>query len=161
MPKPFAQTDENKFRVSSRKLVPLLIIAGCLIAYYFSTQFERVPPILKRGMQPADFPQLILGLLIGLSIVLLLFDKAKTPKKLPRQVLILIMLLGGFVLLAELDLFLGLGIFSATLSFAWGERRIKMLALIGIVMPFAVFFLFDTVFEVRFPRGLLTNIWYG
>jgi len=24
-----------------------------------------------------------------------------------------------------------------------------------------VFFLFDLVFRVRFPRGLLTSLWYG
>lgn len=32
---------------------------------------------------------------------------------------------------------------------------------VGLVMPVAIFFLFDQVFEIRFPRGLLTNLWYG
>ena len=52
-------------------------------------------------------------------------------------------------------------IFAAALTFYWGERRPLMLATVGLVMPLAIFFLFDQVFEIRFPRGLLTNLWYG
>jgi hypothetical protein len=35
------------------------------------------------------------------------------------------------------------------------------LGLVAIVSPALVFFLFDMVFRIRFPRGLLTNLWYG
>ena len=50
----------------SRWVIPGLIILSCAIAFYFTTQFDRVPEILKRGIQPSDFPQLTLLLLIGL-----------------------------------------------------------------------------------------------
>jgi hypothetical protein len=47
------------------------------------------------------------------------------------------------------------------LTILWGERRAWAIILVGLFVPFSVFFLFDSIFEVRFPRGLLTNIWYG
>ena len=54
----------------SRWVIPGLIILFCAIAFYLTTQFDRVPEILKRGIQPSDFPQLILFLLIGLACLL-------------------------------------------------------------------------------------------
>ena len=69
-------------------------------------------------------------------------------------------LLIGFMLIAEIDLFLGLGLFALALTLLWGERRAWVLLLVGVIAPLAVFFLFDGIFEVRFPRGILTIFWY-
>jgi len=66
-----------------------------------------------------------------------------------------------FVLLTQIDLFLALGLFAAGLSIYWGERRLLHLGIVGLIVPVTVFFLFDQVFKIRFPRGLLTNLWYG
>ena len=66
-----------------------------------------------------------------------------------------------FVALVQLDLFIALAIFAALLALYWGERKIKNILLVGLVVPVGVFFLFDQVFKIRFPRGLLTNLWYG
>ena len=33
--------------------------------------------------------------------------------------------------------------------------------LVAVVTPATVFFLFDLVLKIRFPRGILTNLWYG
>jgi hypothetical protein len=43
----------------------------------------------------------------------------------------------------------------------WGERRWHAVVGIGLMMPALIFLLFDQVFEIRFPRGVLTNLWYG
>ena len=145
----------------SRYAVPAGIIVFCVWAYWLSTQFERVPPILKRGMQPEDFPQLVIGLIIMLSVYLIFRDDSKAPEPLTRMVQMTIGLLIGFLLIAEIDLFLGLGLFAVSLTALWGERRAWALVLVGIIAPVAVFVLFDGIFEVRFPRGLLTNLWYG
>jgi putative tricarboxylic transport membrane protein len=32
---------------------------------------------------------------------------------------------------------------------------------VSVLSPTLIFLLFDQVFRIRFPRGLLTNIWYG
>ncbi len=160
------QTDSEAAPVESRSalsrtIVPAGIIMFCIIAYWFSTQFDRVPPILKRGMQPSDFPQLVIGLIIMLSVFLLFRDTSPAPERLSALVQKTMGLLIGFLLIAEVDLFLGLAAFGAALSALWGERRIWALLLVGIVAPVVIFFLFDGIFEVRFPRGLLTNLWYG
>ncbi len=154
-------TSKNTPSGLSRKAVPAGIIVFCAIAYWFSTQFDRVPPILKRGIQPSDFPQLILGLIVILSLVLMIRDKSPAPERMTSVVWTTLGLLVGFILVAEIDLFLGLGLFAGALTMAWGERRWLAVLLVTLAVPIMVFFLFDTVFEVRFPRGLLTNLWYG
>jgi putative tricarboxylic transport membrane protein len=156
-----SEDNDTKRRDISRVAVPFGIIVFCVWAYWLSTQFDRVPPILKRGMQPEDFPQLVIGLIVILSVFLIFRDRSKAPERLNKQVQMTMGLLVGFLLIAEVDLFLALAIFAAALTSLWGERRIWALLLVGIVTPLAVFFLFDGVFEVRFPRGLLTNLWYG
>jgi putative tricarboxylic transport membrane protein len=146
---------------SSRWVIPGLIILFCVVAFYFTTQFDRVPEILKRGIQPSDFPQLILLLLIGLAC-LLPFEKIQHNRPaIPPSVFISLLLIIIFVLLTNLDFFIALGCFGGLLSFSWGERRLGALFLVTLFFPTFVFFLFDLVFEVRFPRGLLTNLWYG
>lgn len=144
----------------SRIVVPLGIITFCVWAFWLSTQFERVPPILKRGMQPSDFPQLVLGLIVFLAVWLLFRDRGAAPSRLSRMAQATMGLLIGFMLIAEIDLFLGLGLFALALTLLWGERRAWVLLLVGAIAPLAVFFLFDGIFEVRFPRGILTNFWY-
>lgn len=154
-------SEQPSGRHISNYLIPLGIIAFCVLAYWLSTQFERVPPILKRGMQPSDFPQLIIGLIVMLSAWLIFRDESKAPERLTNVVWKTMGLLIGFLLIAGVDLFLGLGLFAASLTAVWGERRTWAIVLVGIFVPLAVFFLFDSIFEVRFPRGFLTNLWYG
>ena len=148
-------------RLSARLLIPAGILVFCVIVFWMTTQFDRVPPILKRGIQPSDFPQLVIGLIALLSLVLIFIDQDTAPEKLNPVVWKTLGLLSGFVLIAHIDLFLALGAFACVLTFVWGERRIFMLLTLGTALPVLVFFLFDLVFEIRFPRGLLTNLWYG
>ena len=72
-----------------------------------------------------------------------------------------IFLFGVFAGLTFIDLFLALGIFAAALTLFWGERRVSIVGLIGVGVPLFIFFMFDLIFEIHFPRGLLTNLWYG
>ena len=59
----------------TRYAVPCGTIVFCMIAYWLSTQFDRVPPILLRGMQPEDFPQMVLLLIMAMSVLVMVFDK--------------------------------------------------------------------------------------
>lgn len=145
----------------TRYAVPCGTIVFCLIAYWLSTQFDRVPPILLRGMQPEDFPQMILLLIMALSVLVMVFDKPIDHDTIGINVWTSLGLFVVFALLAQIDLFIGLGVFAAALARSWGERRYWSLAIVGLVSPALVFFLFDMVFRIRFPRGLLTNLWYG
>lgn len=159
------QSDQGQSRPPryglSHYAIPTVIIAFCALAFWLSTQFDRVPPILKRGIQPSDFPQLIIGLIILLSLSLFIWDKDEAPDPLSGVVWKTIALLVGFIAIAQIDLMIGIGLFCGCLTILWGERRPVMIALVAILVPLGAFFLFDLVFEVRFPRGLLTNFWYG
>ncbi|MEM8569662.1 MAG: tripartite tricarboxylate transporter TctB family protein [Pseudomonadota bacterium] len=145
----------------TRYAVPCGTILFCLLAYWLTTQFDRVPPILLRGMQPSDFPQMILLLIAALSILVMLFDEPIEHAPIGLNVWTSLGLFAVFALVAQIDLFLGLSVFAGALAWAWGERRLLRIGLVTFVSPALIFFLFDTVFRIRFPRGLLTNLWYG
>lgn len=145
----------------TRYTVPCGTIVFCLIAYWLSTQFDRVPPILLRGMQPEDFPQMILLLIIALSVLVMILDKPIEHEPIGLNVWTSLGLFVVFALLAQIDMFLGLAVFAAALAWTWGERRYWCLGIVGVLSPALIFFLFDLVFRIRFPRGLLTNLWYG
>ena len=155
-----SETPAPRARIE-RWLIPALIIAFCLGAFWVSTTFKKMPPILKRGIQPSDFPQLLLITIVTLTLVMMWIDPVRVKEKLQGTVLGTLLLFAVFAGLTSIDFFLALAIFAAALTFYWGERRPGVLALVGLVMPVAIFFLFDQVFEIRFPRGLLTNLWYG
>ena len=142
-------------------IVFCLITLFCGSAFWVSTTFDKMPPILKRGIQPADFPQIILVFIVILTIAMTWFDPIKVSKGLDKKTLGSFGLIALFSILTIVDLFLALGIFAAALSFFWGEKRWNFLFGIGIIMPTFIFFLFDQVFEIRFPRGVITNLWYG
>lgn len=141
--------------------VSLAIIAFCAIAIWLSLSFERMPPILKRGVQPADFPQIVCIGIIFMTLLMMWRDPIKITEPFGSKTLGTLLLMAGFVALCQVDLFLGLSVFAGTLAFYWGERRIPLLLLVSLAVPVFVFLLFDQIFEIRFPRGVLTNLWYG
>ena len=96
-----------------------------------------------------------------LTLVMMWIDPVRVKEKLQGTVWGTLLLFAVFAAITSIDFFLALAVFALALTFYWGERRPLMLATVGLVMPVAIFFLFDQVFEIRFPRGLLTNLWYG
>ncbi|MFK7889675.1 MAG: tripartite tricarboxylate transporter TctB family protein [Granulosicoccus sp.] len=141
-------------------LVSCLIIAICIAAIWMSLSFEKMPPILKRGIQPADFPQIICVTIIGMTLFMMWRDPIRIMERMGSRTLGSMLCMVGFAALTVVDLFLALGAFAGALAFYWGERRFSALLLVTLVVPAVVFLLFDQVFEIRFPRGLLTNLWY-
>jgi len=154
------ETDRKGWQIE-RWMIPVLMIAFCSGAYWLTTTFKKMPPILKRGMQPSDFPQLLIILLILLTLLMVWKDPIRIKDRLLGSTWGTIGLFAVFAALTSVDFFLALGLFAGALALFWGERRIAILAVVGILVPAAIFFTFDQIFEIRFPRGLLTNIWYG
>ena len=68
-------------------------------------------------------------------------------------------LISGFLVLA--DPYLLALLVMATLGGVVIGALPGLNATTGAVMPLVIFLLFDQIFEIRFPRGLLTNLWYG
>ena len=154
---PFFFTDSFK--------VSFLIILISTILLIVTFTFDIVPPILNRGIQPATFPKALLVLIICLtSIVYFLSLKFpwKKEKKLPKSFYITLYNFILFIVIAKtLDFFLAISVLSFLVSYFWGERRIIYLLLVSILFPIIVFVFFETILGLRFPPGIITNIYYN
>ena len=153
---PFFFKDE--FKVS----FVIILISTILLITTFT--FDTVPPILNRGIQPATFPKGLLVLIIFLTLVIyhLSFRKPwKKEKKLPKPFFLTILSFLFFVLISKiLDFFLAISVLSVFVSYHWGEKRIFYLLLVGIIFPVIVFIFFEMILGLRFPPGIITNLYY-
>ena len=100
-------------------------------------------------------------LIMVLAVLVMIFDKPIDHAPVPMNAWVSMGRFAVFALVAQIDLFLGLGVFAGLLAFVWGERRVWALVLVAVSSPALIFLLFDEVFHIRFPRGVLTNLWYG
>ena len=140
----------------------IVIISSILLIVTFT--FDIVPPILNRGIQPATFPKALLVLIICLTLVVYILSIKfpwKKEKKLPKPFYITLYNFILFIIIAKtLDFFLAISVLSFLISYFWGERRIKALLLVSILFPIIVFVVFETILGLRFPPGIITNIYY-
>ena len=140
----------------------IIFISTILLITTFS--FDIVPPILNRGIQPATFPKALLVLIISLTFVVYFLSTKKpwkVEKKLPKTFYLTLTGFLLFVLISKtLDFFLAISILSIFVSYCWGERRIFYLLLVSIIFPIIVFIFFETILGLRFPPGIITNIYY-
>ena len=146
-------------------IVSTVIIVISSILLYFTFTFDLVPPILNRGIQPATFPKALLILIIGLTL-LIYFISLKKPwkieKKLPNSFYITLLSFLVFITVSKfLDFFLGIALLSIIVSYFWGERRVTYLIIVSIIFPLIVFIFFETILGLRFPPGIITNLYYG
>ena len=146
-------------------IVSAVIIVISSILLYFTFAFDIVPPILNRGIQPATFPKALLILIIGLTL-LIYFISLKKPwkieKKLPNSFYITLLSFVVFITVSKfLDFFLGIALLSIIVSYFWGERRVAYLIMVSIIFPLIVFVFFETILGLRFPPGIITNLYYG
>ena len=154
---PFFFRDEFK--------VSFLIIIVSLILLVTTFTFDVVPPILNRGIQPATFPKALLILIIALTIIIYYLatkNPWKIEKKLPRSFFLTLFSFILFVIVSKtLDFFLAISALSIFVSYYWGEKRLFYLLLVGIIFPIIVFIFFETILGLRFPPGIITNIYYS
>ena len=153
---PFFFKDEFK--------VSFVIIFVSIILLITTFTFDVVPPILNRGIQPATFPKGLLILIILLtSLVYYLSLKKpwKIEKKLPNSFFITLFNFALFIVISKfLDFFLAISILSVFVSYFWGERRVLNLIMVSIIFPIIVFIFFETILGLRFPPGIITNLYY-
>ena len=154
---PFFLKDEFK--------VSFIIIFVSITLLITTFTFDIVPPILNRGIQPATFPKALLVLIISLtSIIYYLSLKKpwKLEKKLPKEFFLTLLTFILFIFISKtLDLFLAISTLSIIVSYYWGEKRIIYLFLVGIIFPLIVFIFFEKILGLRFPPGIITNIYYN
>ena len=151
------------FRDEFKVCLVIILISIALLITTFT--FDIVPPILNRGIQPATFPKALLILIILMSLLiyyLAIKNPWKVEKKLPKSFFLTILSFFIFVVISKtLDFFLAISALSIFVSYYWGEKRIFYLLLVGIIFPVFVFIFFETILGLRFPPGIITNIYYS
>ena len=145
-------------------IVSFIIVFISIILLISTFSFDIVPPILNRGIQPATFPKALLILIISLTLIiyyLSIKNPWKTGKKLPKTFFLTLLSFLIFVIISKaLDFFLAISVLSIFVSYNWGERRIFYLLLVSIIFPILVFIFFETILGLRFPPGIITNLYY-
>tara|TARA_B110000503_G_scaffold118514_1_gene179519 strand:- start:3182 stop:3691 length:510 start_codon:yes stop_codon:yes gene_type:complete len=153
------------FSLNPEFFLLLFIYLFCIVTYMSSLYFDEVPAILVRGIQPATFPKGLIILIAFLNSILtyLYFTKKIVSNTiLPALFYKTIFAFFVFVLISHfVDLFLALIFFSFLISYWWGEKNIILILSLSIVFPLLVFVLFETVLGLRFPAGILTNLYYN
>jgi putative tricarboxylic transport membrane protein len=66
-----------------------------------------------------------------------------------------------YVITTYADMFLALAVVIFLMCIVWGERRYWLAAVLAVVTPLSIFLLFDLVLQIRFPRGIVTELYYG
>ena len=150
------------FRTEFKVFFTIILVSTILLISTFS--FDTVPPILNRGIQPATFPKGLLVLIITLTslIYYLSFKKPwKKEKELPKNFFLTLLSFIFFIIISKtLDFFLAISVLSVFVSYNWGEKRFFYLLLVGIIFPFIVFVFFEMILGLRFPPGIITNLYY-
>lgn len=146
--------------------LPVTVFVFCAAVIHFSLTFDEVPEIIVGdSMQPRVFPIFLMVVMGLLNIALILQITRNPPKRValePGVTWFSVVLMGVFYILAEhVDMMLALPVVIFCMCRLWGETRLWVAALTAVITTCAIFFSFDLVLEVRFPRGVLTNIYYG
>lgn len=147
-------------------LVPAILFAFCGVVVYLALQLDTAPPIvIGEAMQPRSFP-IFLMLLIAVLNAMLIWqllsgDRIPHLHQPPQTWISMVLMAVFYVLTTYVDLFVALAVVMFVMALVWGERRIWLAALIAILTPLTIFFLFDLVLQIRFPRGILTELYYG
>ena len=116
-------------------------------------------------MQPRNFP-LFLMLLTAIINVLLIRQILKAP---PRQLTAhsyhtwgtIALMVVFYLVTVFADMMLAISLVVFSLCILWGERRLWVAALLAVLTPGTIFLFFDLVLQIRFPKGILTNLYYG
>jgi len=145
--------------------VPGVVLAFGVVVTWFSLRLDRAPEaMVGQSMQPRDFPIFLMALIAVLTIVLVVdMIRHGSPERRPLlwQTWVTVALVAVFAVLSlTLDMFLGLAVALFGLSLTFGERRIWVAAAVAILTPAIIFFAFDLGLGVRFPRGVLTELYY-
>ena len=148
-------------------IIPLFLTLFSFVVIYLSLQLETSPEmIVGDSMQARSFP--IFLMVINLLLVGILslqfyktYPKEIEIEKFPTWSSMLLFVIFYIIILISGDMFVAIPIIMFLMGLTWGQKKIWVSLTNAIVTPLSIFFLFDYVLQVRFPRGWLTNIYYG
>ena len=147
-------------------VIPGIIALFSVVIIYLALQLRTSPPlIVGASMQPRSFPIFLMVinlLLVGIMIWQNLTNPPEPVKMEGPTTWISIGLFALFYILTPYaDFFMAIAAVLFLLSVSWGERRLHVAGLVALTVPLTLFLIFDEVLKIRFPRGLITNWYYG
>ena len=147
-------------------VVPAVIMVFSFAVIWAAFQLDESPAmIVGDSMQPRVFPIFLMCFNLVLAGFLALAYRKEPPAVIELEGFQTWGSIGLFVvfyfLTVHADMMIAITVVMFAMCVLWGERRIHIAAATAIATPVLVFFLFDLVLRVRFPRGLLTNWYYG
>jgi hypothetical protein len=147
-------------------VTPILLALFSIAIILISLQLDISPEmIVGDSMQARSFPIFLMAInLILISVLFLQFFK-NYPEKIELEIFTtwfsMFLFLLFYFLTITTDMFIGITVCMFLMGYTWGEKRLWVNLCNAVITPGLIFLLFDSVLKIRFPRGLLTNIYYG
>ena len=147
-------------------ITPIFLAFFSIAIILISLQLDISPEmIVGDSMQARSFPIFLMAInLILISVLFLQFFK-NYPEKIELEIFTtwfsMFLFLLFYFLTITTDMFIGIAVCMFLMGYTWGEKRLWVNLCNAVITPGLIFLLFDSVLKIRFPRGLLTNIYYG
>ena len=147
--------------------IPLFLTVFSFVVIFLSLQLDTSPEmIVGDSMQARSFPIFLMVinlLLIGILSIQFYktYPKEVELEKFPTWSSMLLFLVFYILIQVSGDMFVAIPVVMFLMGLTWGQKKIWISLTNAIITPMSIFFLFDYVLQVRFPRGWLTNIYYG
>lgn len=147
-------------------IVPGIISIFSIVIIWLSLQLDLSPAmIVGDSMQPRVFPIFLMVINLVLSGLLAIQYWKSPPKSVAwgehHTWSTIVLFVVFYFVTVHIDLFIAIAVVMFVMCYLWGERRMLVAGAVSLVTPITMFFMFDLVLKVRFPRGLLTNWYYG
>ena len=146
--------------------IPLFLTIFSIIIIGISLQLDTSPEmIVGDSMQARSFPIFLMILNLILISVLTFQYKKNNPDPIKLEKFPTWGSMGLFfifyLLTVYTDMFIGIFVVMLLMGLLWGEKRIWVSFLTAALTPLFIFLLFDFVLKIRFPRGILMDMYYG
>lgn len=147
-------------------IIPGILAFFSVVVIYLASQLKLSPPmIVGHSMQPKSFPIFLMVINLLLVSIVAWQNWKIPPKHVEIEGSTTWISIGSFglfyVLTVTTDFFIAISVVMFVLCYSWGERRIHVAVSLSLAVPLSMFLLFDEVLRIRFPRGLITNWYYG
>ena len=146
-------------------ITPIFLAFFSIAIILISLQLDTSPEmIVGDSMQARSFPIFLMVInLILISVLFLQFFK-NYPEKIELEIFTtwfsMFLFLLFYFLTITTDMFIGITVCMFLMGYTWGEKRLWVNLCNAVITPGLIFLLFDSVLKIRFPRGLLTNMYY-
>ena len=146
--------------------IPLFLTIFSIIIIGISLQLDTSPEmIVGDSMQARSFPIFLMILNLILISVLTFQYKKNNPDPIKLEKFPTWGSMGLFfifyLLTVYTDMFIGIFVVMLLMGLLWGEKRIWVSFLTATLTPLLIILLFDFVLKIRFPRGILMDMYYG